>query len=126
MEQFYTEVDGEARQDYQSTRDDIKNRLREVAVLRIQLEGTVERLWHQFKQALRCYNEATENRHMAFKSLRTFDQQMRRLQKMQLLLSVPTAPLQLLLSAPTAPLQLLLSAPTAPLQLLLSAPTAPL
>ena len=27
MEQFYMEVDGEARQDYQSTRDDIKNRV---------------------------------------------------------------------------------------------------
>nr|XP_046198294.1 dynein regulatory complex subunit 2 [Oncorhynchus gorbuscha]XP_046198295.1 dynein regulatory complex subunit 2 [Oncorhynchus gorbuscha]XP_046198296.1 dynein regulatory complex subunit 2 [Oncorhynchus gorbuscha]XP_046198298.1 dynein regulatory complex subunit 2 [Oncorhynchus gorbuscha]XP_046198299.1 dynein regulatory complex subunit 2 [Oncorhynchus gorbuscha] len=92
MEQFYMEVDGEARQDYQSTRDDIKNRnIEEKHALRIQLEGTVEGLWRQFQQALRSYNEATEDRHIAFESLRTRDQrsaqeidtQMRRLQKMQ-------------------------------------------
>ena len=59
--------------------------------MRIQLEGTVEKLWCQFQQALRSYNEATEDRHIAFESLRTRDQrsaqeidtQMRRLQKMQ-------------------------------------------
>ncbi|XP_067092646.1 dynein regulatory complex subunit 2 [Osmerus mordax] len=92
MEQHYTEVDNEARQDYHSTRDVIKNRnIEEKHALRIQLEGTVENLWCQFQQALRSYNEATEDRHIAFESLRTRDQrsaqeidtQMRRLQKMQ-------------------------------------------
>lgn len=92
MEQYYSEVDSDARQDYHSTRDDIKNRnIEEKHALRIQLEGTVEGLWRQFQQALRTYNEATEDRHLAFESLRTRDQQsaqeidtqMRRLQKMQ-------------------------------------------
>lgn len=57
----------------------------------MQLEGTVKELWSQFQQALRSYNEATEDRHIAFEALRNRDQksaqeidmQMRRLQKMQ-------------------------------------------
>ncbi|KAM6981394.1 dynein regulatory complex subunit 2 [Aplochiton taeniatus] len=97
MEQYYSEADSEARQDYQSTRDDIKNRnIEEKHALRIQLEGTVEGLWRQFQLSLRNYNEATEDRHIAFEALRTRDQrsaqeidtQMRRLQKMQDSISV--------------------------------------
>ncbi|KAI4902996.1 hypothetical protein NFI96_012023 [Prochilodus magdalenae] len=92
LEQHYTEIESEARQDYQSTRDDIKNRnIEEKHALRIQLEGTVEELWRQFQQALQSYNEATEDRHIAFDTLRARDQcsaqeidlQMRRLQKIQ-------------------------------------------
>ncbi|KAL2091084.1 hypothetical protein ACEWY4_013347 [Coilia grayii] len=92
MEQHYVELENEAKQDYQSTRDDIKNRnIEEKHALRVQLEGTVEELWGQFQQALRSYNEATEDRHIAFEALRTrdhksaqeIDTQMKRLQKMQ-------------------------------------------
>ncbi|XP_062386488.1 dynein regulatory complex subunit 2-like [Sardina pilchardus] len=92
MEQHYAELDNEAKQDYQSMRDDIKNRnIEEKHALRVQLEGTVEELWGQFQHALRSYNEATEDRHIAFEALRTrdhksaqeIDTQMRRLQKMQ-------------------------------------------
>ncbi|XP_063071277.1 dynein regulatory complex subunit 2 [Engraulis encrasicolus] len=92
MEQHYIELENEAKQDYQSMRDDIKNRnIEEKHALRVQLESTVEELWGQFQQALRTYNEATEDRHIAFEALRTrdhksaqeIDTQMRRLQKMQ-------------------------------------------
>ncbi|KAL7891580.1 hypothetical protein AOLI_G00010560 [Acnodon oligacanthus] len=92
MDQHYAEIDSEARQDYQSTRDELKNRnIEEKHALRIQLEGTVEELWQQFQQALQSYNKATEDRHITFDSLRAKDQrsakeidlQMRRLQKMQ-------------------------------------------
>ena len=65
--------------------------IEEKHALRVQLEGTVEELWGQFQQALRSYNEATEDRHVSFDALRTrdhksaqeIDMQMRRLQKMQ-------------------------------------------
>ncbi|XP_031422955.1 LOW QUALITY PROTEIN: dynein regulatory complex subunit 2 [Clupea harengus] len=92
MEQHYVELENEARQDYQSMQDEIKNRnIEEKHALRVQLEGTVEELWGQFQQALRSYNEATEDRHVSFDALRTrdhksaqeIDMQMRRLQKMQ-------------------------------------------
>ncbi|KAM4612703.1 dynein regulatory complex subunit 2 [Polymixia lowei] len=92
MEQHYSEVDCEAWQDYQSTRDDIKNRnIEEKHALRIQLESRVEGLWRQVQEALQSYNEATEYRRIAFESLRTRDQcsaqeidtQMKRLQKLQ-------------------------------------------
>ncbi|MBN3316203.1 DRC2 protein, partial [Atractosteus spatula] len=92
MEQNYAELDSDARQDYQSTRDEIKNKnIEEKHALRIQLEGAVEELWRQFQQALRNYNEATEDRRIAFEALRARDQrsaqeidaQMKRLQKMQ-------------------------------------------
>ncbi|XP_010879917.2 dynein regulatory complex subunit 2 isoform X1 [Esox lucius] len=92
MEQYYTEQDGEGRQDYQSTIDEIKNRsIEEKHALRMQLEGEVEGLWDHFQRAKCSYNEATEDRHIAFESLRTHDQhsseeidtQARKLQKLQ-------------------------------------------
>ncbi|XP_026872542.1 dynein regulatory complex subunit 2 [Electrophorus electricus] len=81
MEQRYAEIDSEVRQDYQSTRDDIKNKL----------EGTMEELQKQLQQVLHNYSEATKDRRVAFESLRArdehsaqeIDSQMRRLQKMQ-------------------------------------------
>jgi len=57
--------------------------------LRIQLEGTVESLWKQFQDALKDYNDTTEDRKVAFeilkgkdeRSAREIDNQMRKLQK---------------------------------------------
>ncbi|KPP68532.1 hypothetical protein Z043_112785 [Scleropages formosus] len=92
VEQYYNEVDNEAKQDFQNTRDDIKNRnIEEKHALRIQLEGAVEELWRQFQQTLQAYNEATADRQIAFETLRARDQssaqeidtQMKKLQKMQ-------------------------------------------
>ncbi|MBN3303447.1 DRC2 protein, partial [Amia calva] len=92
MEVNHSEQDSEAHQEYQSTRDEIKNKnIEEKHGLRLQLEGAVEHLWGQFQQALHTYNEATEDRRLAFETLRDRDQrssyeidtQMKKLQRMQ-------------------------------------------
>ncbi|KAJ7999153.1 hypothetical protein DPEC_G00212440 [Dallia pectoralis] len=92
MEQHYTDLDGEARQDHQSTRDEIKNRsIEEKHALRIQHDGMVENLWSQLQQAQSNYKEATEDSLIAFQLLRSrdllsskeIDTQMRKIQKMQ-------------------------------------------
>ncbi|KAI5109153.1 coiled-coil domain-containing protein 65 [Silurus meridionalis] len=92
IEQHYTEIESEARQDYQSSRDDIKNRdIEEKHTLRIQMEGKVDKLWQQFQEEQQKYTEATEDRQIAFNSLRATDQlnaqeadlQMRHMQKLQ-------------------------------------------
>nr|XP_060620108.1 dynein regulatory complex subunit 2 [Anolis sagrei ordinatus] len=92
MEQNFADSEYEARLDFQSTRDDVKNKnLEEKHYLRVQLEGKVENLWKRFQQALRNYTEATEDRKIAFEALRLRDErstkeiemQMRKLQKMQ-------------------------------------------
>ncbi|XP_071946491.1 dynein regulatory complex subunit 2-like [Antedon mediterranea] len=90
MEENANEREAEARQDFQSLRDEIKNKnLEEKHALRIQLESQVEDLWKQFQQALRNYNETTEERKAAFENLRDKDEksakeiemQMRKLQR---------------------------------------------
>ncbi|XP_042307346.1 dynein regulatory complex subunit 2 [Sceloporus undulatus] len=92
MEQNFADNDYEARLDFQSTRDDVKNKnLEEKHYLRMQLEGKVEELWKRFQQALRNYTEATEDRKIAFEALKLRDEkstkeiemQMKKLQKMQ-------------------------------------------
>ncbi|KAL7989760.1 hypothetical protein Chor_012426 [Crotalus horridus] len=92
MEQNFAENEYEARLDFQSTRDDVKNKnLEDKHYLRIQLEGKVEELWKRFQQALRNYTEATEDRKFAFEALKLRDErstreiemQMKKLQKMQ-------------------------------------------
>ncbi|GAA6096182.1 dynein regulatory complex subunit 2 [Tachysurus ichikawai] len=92
LEQRYAGIDHEARQDYQSAHDDIKNRdIEDKHALRIQMEGTVEELWQQFQHEHQKYTEATEDRQIAFDSLRATDQrnaqeadlQMRHMQKLQ-------------------------------------------
>ena len=107
MEQNQLEKETEARQEFQSTRDDIKNKVGQIFViiwfnnlfqnledkhaLRIQLESTVESLWKQFQSALKNYNETTEERKIAFENLKAkddksskeIDTQMRKLQKLQ-------------------------------------------
>ncbi|RMX54250.1 hypothetical protein pdam_00016921 [Pocillopora damicornis] len=92
MEEEWNELENEAKQDFQSLRDEIKNKnLEEKHALRIQLEGTVEDLWRQFQQALKNYNETTEERKLAFENLKAKDEkssyeietQMRKLQRIQ-------------------------------------------
>ncbi|XP_062979205.1 dynein regulatory complex subunit 2 [Elgaria multicarinata webbii] len=92
MEQNFADSEYEARLDFQSTRDDVKNKnLEEKHYLRMQLEGKVEELWKRFQQALRNYTDATEDRKFAFealkirdeKSTREIEMQMKKLQKMQ-------------------------------------------
>ena len=92
MEQEFEESESEARQDFHSLRDEIKNKnLEDKHALRIQLEGQVEDLWKQFQTALKNYNETTEERKIAFETLKTKDEnsareiemQMRKLQRIQ-------------------------------------------
>lgn len=92
MDQNHQEKENEARQEFQSMRDDIKNKnLEDKHALRISLESTVENLWKQFQMALKNYNETTEERKAAFetlkakdeKSAKEIDSQMKRLHKIQ-------------------------------------------
>ncbi|MBN3275392.1 DRC2 protein, partial [Polyodon spathula] len=92
MEQNYSEQENNVKQDFNSVRDEIKNKnIEEKHALRIQLEGRVEELWRHFQQALRSYNEATEERKSAFEALRGRDEksakeiemQMKKIQKLQ-------------------------------------------
>ncbi|XP_065432707.1 dynein regulatory complex subunit 2-like isoform X2 [Chrysemys picta bellii] len=92
LEQSFSESEYEAKLDFQSTRDDVKNKnLEEKHYLRVQLEGTVEELWKRFQQALKNYTEATEDRKIAFEALKLKDEksskeiemQMKKLQKIQ-------------------------------------------
>ncbi|XP_048347441.1 dynein regulatory complex subunit 2 [Sphaerodactylus townsendi] len=92
MEQTFGESEYEGKLDFQSTRDDVKNKnLEEKHYLRMQLEGKVEELWKRFQQALRNYTEATEDRKIAFEALKLKDEkstkeiemQMKKLQKIQ-------------------------------------------
>jgi len=104
MEQNQLEKETEARQEFQSTRDDIKNKnLEDKHALRIQLESTVESLWKQFQSALKNYNETTEERKIAFENLKAkddksskeIDTQMRKLQKLQEIINTHRSKLQL-------------------------------
>ncbi|CAM4601989.1 unnamed protein product [Lepidochelys kempii] len=92
LEQNFSESEYEAKLDFQSTRDDVKNKnLEEKHYLRVQLEGTVEELWKRFQQALKNYTEATEDRKIAFEALKLKDEksskeiemQMKKLLKIQ-------------------------------------------
>ncbi|XP_063808787.1 dynein regulatory complex subunit 2 isoform X2 [Pseudophryne corroboree] len=92
MEQNTSESENDAKQEFQSMRDDIKNKsLEEKHSLRVVLEGTVEDLWKQFQQALKNYTSSTEDRKIAFEALKAKDEksaeeiayQMKKLQKFQ-------------------------------------------
>ncbi|KAI9328161.1 coiled-coil domain-containing protein 65-like protein [Obelidium mucronatum] len=92
MEQEFQETEADAKHEYSSQKDDIKNKnLEEKHALRIQLEGTVEDLWRQFQAALNQYNSSTEERKRQFEDLKQKDQknakeieqQMKRLIKLQ-------------------------------------------
>lgn len=90
MEQNYSDRENEAKSDFQSLRDEIKTKnLEEKHALRVQLEATVEKLWQDFQDALKNYQETTEERKKAFEELKAKDEknakeiesQMRKLQR---------------------------------------------
>ncbi|XP_027700234.1 dynein regulatory complex subunit 2 [Vombatus ursinus] len=92
MEQNFLDTEYEAKLEFQSMWDDLKNKnLEEKHFLRMQLEGTVEDLWRRFQEALKNYTDATEDRKLAFETLKARDEksskeiemQMKKLQKIQ-------------------------------------------
>ena len=91
MEAEFNESEGEARQEFESTREEIKNKSsEEYNVLRFTLEGLIEELERHFDSAHANYMATTEQRTLDFKNLtikdqtsaRTIEQQMRRLQRL--------------------------------------------
>ncbi|XP_009471507.1 PREDICTED: coiled-coil domain-containing protein 65, partial [Nipponia nippon] len=92
MEQNYAKNDHEATLNFQSARDDIKNKsLQEKQYSRMQLGGKAEVLWEQFQRAMQSYTEATEHQKIAFEALKQKDEkssreietQAKKLQKLQ-------------------------------------------
>ena len=92
MDQEFQDTEADAKHEYSSTKDDVKNKnLEEKHALRIQLEGAVEDLWRQFQAALNLYNSSTEERKKQFEDLKQKDQknakeielQMKKLMKLQ-------------------------------------------
>ena len=70
MDQEFGESESDARQDFESQREEIKNKnSEEYNVLKIQLEGTIEELERHFDQAHKVYLDSTEHRTQAFKNL---------------------------------------------------------
>lgn len=70
MENEFLEAENELRQEFESQREEIKNRnSEEYNVLKIQLEGIIEELERHFEQAHKAYLESTEHRTQAFKQL---------------------------------------------------------
>ncbi|KAG3292059.1 dynein regulatory complex subunit 2 isoform X2 [Ictidomys tridecemlineatus] len=92
MEQNYIDSEYESKLEFQSMWDDLKNKnLEEKHFLRIQLENVVEDLWRRFQEALKNYTDATEDRKIAFETLKVKDEksskeieaQMKKIQKLQ-------------------------------------------
>ncbi|XP_008069081.1 coiled-coil domain-containing protein 65 isoform X1 [Carlito syrichta] len=92
MEQNYIDSEYESKLEFQSMWDDLKNKnLEEKHFLRLKLENIVEDLWRRFQDALKNYTEATEDRKMAFETLKVKDEksskeieaQMKKIQKLQ-------------------------------------------
>lgn len=92
MEQNYLDSEYENKLEFQSMWDDLKNKnLEEKHFLRLRLENVVEDLWRRFQEALKHYTEATEDRKVAFETLRAKDEksskeieaQMKKIQKLR-------------------------------------------
>ena len=92
MEAEFNEQEGEARQEFESAREEIKNKnSEEYNVLRFTLEGLIEELERHFDSAHANYMATTEQRTQDFKNLtikdqrarKTIETQMRRLQRTQ-------------------------------------------
>ncbi|XP_048221198.1 dynein regulatory complex subunit 2 [Perognathus longimembris pacificus] len=97
MEQNYIDAEYESKLEFQSMRDDLKNKnLEEKHFLRLQLENIVEDLWRRFQEALKNYTDATEDRKIAFEALKVKDEksskeieeQMKKIQKLQEAISI--------------------------------------
>ena len=75
MEAEFAEKEGEARQDFESQREEIKNRnSEEYNVLKISLESTIEELEKHFEQAHQAYLVSTEGRTQMFRDLTKSDE----------------------------------------------------
>ncbi|XP_019517788.1 PREDICTED: coiled-coil domain-containing protein 65 isoform X2 [Hipposideros armiger] len=92
MEQNYIDSEYEGKLEFQSMWDDLKNKnLEEKHFLRLKLENVVEDLWRRFQDALKSYTDATEDRKVAFETLRVKDEksskeieaQMKKIQRLQ-------------------------------------------
>ncbi|XP_055483169.1 dynein regulatory complex subunit 2 isoform X2 [Psammomys obesus] len=92
MEQNYMDSEYESKLEFQSMWDDLKNKnLEEKHFLRLKLENIVEDLWRKFQDALKNYTDATEDRKVAFETLKVKDEksskeiemQMKKIQKLQ-------------------------------------------
>lgn len=92
MEQNYVDSEYESKLEFQSMWDDLKNKnLEEKHFLRLQLENTVEDLWRRLQDALKNYTDATEDRKIAFETLKVKDEksskeievQMKKIQRLQ-------------------------------------------
>merc|ERR1719240_1175885 len=92
MEFDFNETELDARQEFESNREEIKNKnSEEYNVLRFTLEGLIEELERHFDSAHANYMATTEQRTQDFKNLtikdqtsaRTIETQMRRLQRLQ-------------------------------------------
>jgi hypothetical protein len=92
MEAEFNEQENDARQEFESTREEIKNKnSEEYNVLRFTLEGLIEELERHFDAAHANYMATTEQRTQDFKNLtikdqtsaRTIETQLRRLQRLQ-------------------------------------------
>ncbi|EPZ35973.1 hypothetical protein O9G_003888 [Rozella allomycis CSF55] len=86
MEHEFTEAENESKHDFQSIREDIRNKnLEEKHALRIQLEGIIEDLWRQF-QAVRGLDVFESHGQLTIRdsqSTKIIDQQLKKLQKIQ-------------------------------------------
>ncbi|XP_055553165.1 dynein regulatory complex subunit 2 [Falco cherrug] len=92
VEQNHAKNTHEALLNFQSARDDIKNKsLQEKQYSRVQLGGRLEVLWEQFQKAMQSYTEATKHQKIAFEALKQKDEknsreiemQAKKLQKLQ-------------------------------------------
>ncbi|PAA70359.1 hypothetical protein BOX15_Mlig009197g3, partial [Macrostomum lignano] len=90
LEESFMEKEVDARAEFQSMRDEIKNKNNEEKhSLRILLEGKVDDYWNQFNDAKKAYNEATRDKKAMFEDYKQRDErssneierQMRMLQK---------------------------------------------
>lgn len=76
LDQDFQETESDARHEYQSQSDDVRNKnLEEKHALRIQLESYIEDLWRQFQNALTQYNQSTDERKKQFEDLKKKDEQ---------------------------------------------------
>ena len=75
MEEEFAEKEADARQDFESQREEIKNRnSEEYNVLKISLESTIEELERHFEQAHQAYLVSTEGRTQMFRDLTKSDE----------------------------------------------------
>ncbi|KAM6233437.1 dynein regulatory complex subunit 2, partial [Porphyrio hochstetteri] len=95
-EQDSIRSDHEVTLNFQSTRDDIKNKsLQKQQCTRMELSRKVEELWEQFQQAIQSYTEATEDQKVTYEALkqkdkknsREIEMQAKKLQKLQSLIT---------------------------------------